>query len=54
MIWFSERPNLEDFSMTICIPDELSPCEKTEAEDVDLFMQAIIESMSKPLKGGLL
>lgn len=53
MIWFPERPNLEEFSMTVCIPDELPPYEETQGE-VDIFIQALIKSMSKPLKGGLL
>lgn len=54
MIIFPSIP--EDSCGMLCIPETLDlPPEKTEEqeqEEVDKFVQALIESMSKPLRGG--
>lgn len=44
-------PN-DDLCGTLCIPEEPSLPEKEENNSVDAFVQALIEAMSKPLRGG--
>lgn len=51
MMWFPELPVFDgNSSGVLCIPEELPPYEEIDSEDS--FLQAIIESMSRPVRGG--
>lgn len=53
MIFFPNLPEgVYDGCGHLCIPEELSLPEESENDSVDAFVQALIECMSKPLKGG--
>lgn len=51
MMWFPERPI---FSPGIlCIPEKLDlPEENNDSEEVDRFVELLIESMKRNLRGG--
>ena len=51
MMWFPERPNFSPG--VLCLPEELELSEDgNNPEELDKFVQALIESMKRNLRGG--
>lgn len=50
MIWFPELPSFDgDYFGILDLPETI---EYDEEEKTDFFLQALLESLSRPLRGG--